>query len=141
MSSAEDEDKSEGRLMQLSPQEQMKYVDETIDKMKYVDETIDKMKYVGDLSRFDILNLLREALIGKDLNEYTADSDKTYQAFLEVYHNRKQGQGGRRKYKYRSKKSRSKKSRSKKSRSKKSRSKKSRSKKSRSKKSRSKSRK
>lgn len=72
MSSAEDEDKSEGRLMQLSPQEQM----------KYVDETIDKMKYVGDLSRFDILNLLREALIGKDLNEYTADSDKTYQAFL-----------------------------------------------------------
>jgi len=113
MSSAEDEYKREGRLMQLSPQEQM----------KYVDVTIKKMKYVGDLSRTDILNLLREALLGKDLNEYTADSDKTYQAFLKVYHNRKQGQGGRKKYKYRSKKSRSKKSRSKKSRSKKSRSK------------------
>ena len=103
MSSAEDEYKREGRLMQLSPQEQM----------KYVDVTIKKMKYVGDLSRTDILNLLREALLGKDLNEYTADSDKTYQAFLKVYHNRKQGQGGRKKYKYRSKKSRSKKSRSK----------------------------
>lgn len=113
MSSAEDEYKSEGRLMQLNPQEQM----------KYVDATINKMKYVGDLSRIDILNLLREALKGKDLNEYTADSDQTYQAFLKVYHNRKQGQGGRRK----SKSSRYKKSRSK-SRSKKSRSKKSRSK-------------
>jgi hypothetical protein len=117
MSSAEDEYKREGRLMQLSPQEQM----------KYVDATINNMKYVGDLSRIDILNLLREALKGKDLNEYTADSDQTYQAFLKVYHNRKQGQGGRRKSKSRSKKSRSK-SRSKKSRSKKSRSKKSRSK-------------
>ena len=116
MSSAEDEYKREGRLMQLSEQEQM----------KYVDVTIKKMKYVGDLSRIDILKLLREALLGKDLNEYTADSDQTYQAFLKVYHNRKQG--GRKKSKYGSKKSRSKKSRSKKSRSKKSRSKKSRSK-------------
>lgn len=78
---------------------------------------------VGDLNRIDILDLLRKALFGKDLNEYTADSDKTYQEFLKVYHDRKQGQGGRKKYKYRSKKSRSKKSRSKKSRSKKSRSK------------------
>jgi hypothetical protein len=124
MSSAEDEykkDKKEGRLMQLSGQEQM----------KYVEETRKKMEDVGDLNRTDILDLLREALLGKNLNEYTADSDKTYQEFLKVYHNRKQG--GRKKYKYRSKKSRSKKSRSKKSRSKKSRSKKSRSKKSRSK--------
>ena len=116
MSSAEDEDKREGRLMQLSPQEQM----------KYVDETRKKMKYVGDLSNADILDLLRKALLGKDLNEYTADSDQTYQEFLKFYHNRKQG--GRKKSKYGSKKSRSKKSRSKKSRSKKSRSKKSRSK-------------
>ena len=121
MSSAEDEYKKEGRLMQLSKDEQM----------NYVDVTINKMKYVGDLSKMEILNLLREALKGKDLNEYTADSDQTYQAFLKVYHNRKQG--GRRKYKSRSKKSGSKKSGSKKSGSKKSRSKKSRSKKSRSK--------
>ena len=106
MSSAEDEYKREGRLMQLSVEEQM----------KYVDETRKKMKYVGDLSTTDILNLLRKALLGKNLNEYTADSDKTYQEFLKVYHNRKQG--GRKKYKYGSKKSRSKKSRSKKSRSK-----------------------
>ena len=28
--------------------------------MKYVDETINKMKYVGDLSKMEILNLLRE---------------------------------------------------------------------------------
>jgi serine/threonine-protein kinase RIO1 len=119
MSSAEDEykkDKKEGRLTQLSPQEQM----------KYVEETRKKMEDVGNLNRTDILNLLREALLGKDLNEYTADSDKTYQEFLKFYHNRKQG--GRKKSKYGSKKSRFKKSRSKKSRSKKSRSKKSRSK-------------
>ena len=57
MSSAEDEYKREGRLMQLSPQEQM----------KYVDATINKMKYVGDLNRIDILNLLREAVKGKDV--------------------------------------------------------------------------
>ena len=113
MSSAEDEYKSEGRFMQLSPQEQM----------KYVNVTIEKMKYLGDLNRVDILNLLRETLKDKNLNEYTADSDQTYQAFLKVYHKRNQGQGGRRK----SKSSRYKKSRSK-SRSKKSRSKKSRSK-------------
>lgn len=50
---------------------------------------------VGDLNRIDILDLLRKALFGKDLNEYTADSDKTYQEFLKVYHDRKQGQGGR----------------------------------------------
>ena len=37
--------------------------------MKYVDETINKMKYVGDLNRADILNLLREAVKGKDLND------------------------------------------------------------------------
>lgn len=116
MSSAEDEYKKEGRLMQLSPQEQMKYVDETRKKMK-----MKNVGDVGDLNRIDILNLLRDALFGKDLNEYTADSDQTYQEFLKVYHNRKQG--GRKKSKYRSKKSRSKKSRSKKSRSKKSRSK------------------
>ena len=114
MSSAEDEYKKEGRLKQLSPQEQM----------KYVEETRKKMEDVGDLNRTDILNLLREALMGKDLTKYTADSDETYQEFLKVYHDRKKG--GRKKSKYGSKKSRSKKSRSKKSRSKKSRSNKSR---------------
>ena len=50
MSSAEDEYKSEGRLMQLSQQKQM----------KYVDATIKNMKDVGDLSKMEILNLLRE---------------------------------------------------------------------------------
>ncbi len=118
MSSAEEDDKKEGRLMQLSREEQKKYVEETIKKME---DVVGGVGGVGELSSADILNLLRKALFGKNLNEYTADSDKTYQAFLNVYHNRKQG--GRKKSKYGSKKSRSKKSRSKKSRSKKSRSK------------------
>ena len=110
MSSAEDnhedEYKKEGRLMQLSPQEQMKYVGVIKKNLTY------KGEYTSELSEKDILLLLREALRGKDLTKYTADSHDTYQAFLEAYKKREQ-QGGRNKNKKKSRSKSKSKSRSK----------------------------
>ena len=64
-------------------------------KVEYVEQFIQKMradgKYdegIASLSAFEISKLLDEALMGKDLTKYTADSDETYNAFFEAYKKR-----------------------------------------------------